>query len=245
MPHLSWEAAPRSSLLRTLARPCRNVGRSRRVRGLLPGQRQFADPLEEAYLRPMQTSCGLGCDREPSREKGSRRLMLSTSTSNRAQANYRVGCRTRQKERKQQPRQQRNSTWPPTSVVIVLRIGVAKARPALRLSRKRVKIRLPTCFCLADLGSVTVIRDSRSQSWQETTQIIVAARRDWQHSIPVCTENLNPTKAGPMPTHERLGTDDREDLQDRRKPSIQLDKEPAIVVRKPRPTLTLRRKTIN
>ena len=36
-----------------------------------------------------------------------------------------------------------------------------------------------------------------------------------------------------MPTHERLGTDDREDLQDRRKPSIQLDKEPAIVVRKP------------
>jgi hypothetical protein len=27
-------------------------------------------------------------------------------------------------------------------------------------------------------------------------------------------------KAGPMPTHERLGTDDREDLQDRRKPSI-------------------------
>ena len=40
-------------------------------------------------------------------------------------------------------------------------------------------------------------------------------------------------KAGPMPT--RLGTDDREDLQDRRKPSIQQDKEPAIVVRKPGP----------
>ena len=36
-----------------------------------------------------------------------------------------------------------------------------------------------------------------------------------------------------MPTHERLGTDDREDLQDRRKPSIQLDKEPAIAVREP------------
>ena len=36
-------------------------------------------------------------------------------------------------------------------------------------------------------------------------------------------------KAGPMPTHERLGTDDREDLHGRRKPSIQLDKEPAIV----------------
>ena len=33
-----------------------------------------------------------------------------------------------------------------------------------------------------------------------------------------------------MPTHDRLETDDREDLQDRRKPSIQLDKEPAVVV---------------
>jgi len=38
-------------------------------------------------------------------------------------------------------------------------------------------------------------------------------------------------KAGPMPTHERLRLDDREDLQNRRKPSIQLDQEPAIVVR--------------
>src|SRR5262249_42412386 len=42
-----------------------------------------------------------------------------------------------------------------------------------------------------------------------------------------------PTKAGAMPTHERLWTDDRDDLQDRRKPSIQLDKEQAIAVRKP------------
>ena len=42
-----------------------------------------------------------------------------------------------------------------------------------------------------------------------------------------------------MPTHQRLGTDDREDLQDRRKPSIQLDKEPAIVVREPDPAARL------
>src|SRR5262249_39468309 len=34
-------------------------------------------------------------------------------------------------------------------------------------------------------------------------------------------------------TDERLWTDDRDDLQDRRKPSIQLDKEQAIAVRKP------------
>jgi hypothetical protein len=36
-----------------------------------------------------------------------------------------------------------------------------------------------------------------------------------------------------MPTDERLWTDNRDDLQDRWKPSIQLDKEHAIAVRKP------------
>src|SRR5260370_7776327 len=44
-------------------------------------------------------------------------------------------------------------------------------------------------------------------------------------------------KAGPVPTHERLGPDDREDLQDRRNPAVQLDKEPAIIVRKPDATM--------
>jgi hypothetical protein len=44
-------------------------------------------------------------------------------------------------------------------------------------------------------------------------------------------------KAGPVPTHEGLGPDDREDLQDRRKPAIQLDKEPAIIVREPDATI--------
>jgi hypothetical protein len=46
-------------------------------------------------------------------------------------------------------------------------------------------------------------------------------------------------KAGTMPAHERLGPDDREDLQDRRKPAIQLDQEPAVVVREPNPALHL------
>ncbi|SRR5258708_3325472 len=40
-------------------------------------------------------------------------------------------------------------------------------------------------------------------------------------------------KARPMPTQERLGTDDRENLQNRRKPAIHLDKEPAVVVCEP------------
>src|SRR6202790_323915 len=40
-------------------------------------------------------------------------------------------------------------------------------------------------------------------------------------------------KAGSVPTHERLGPDDCENLQDRRKAAIQLDQEPAIIVREP------------
>jgi hypothetical protein len=40
-----------------------------------------------------------------------------------------------------------------------------------------------------------------------------------------------PTEAGPMPTHEGLGPNDRDGLQDRWKPSIQLDQEQAIAVR--------------
>src|SRR5262245_34984744 len=40
-------------------------------------------------------------------------------------------------------------------------------------------------------------------------------------------------KSGPVPTHERLGPDDGENLQNCRKPAIQLDKEQAIMVREP------------
>jgi hypothetical protein len=46
-------------------------------------------------------------------------------------------------------------------------------------------------------------------------------------------------KTGPMPTDERLETDDRYGLQDRGKPSIQQDKEQAIVVREPDATVQL------
>src|SRR5258708_22872352 len=48
------------------------------------------------------------------------------------------------------------------------------------------------------------------------------------------------TKAGPMPPHQRFRLDNRNDLQDRWKPSIHLDEEPAVVVGKlsstPHPT---------
>jgi hypothetical protein len=38
-----------------------------------------------------------------------------------------------------------------------------------------------------------------------------------------------------MPTHEGVGPDDCEDLKDRREPTIKLNEEPAIVVRKSGP----------
>jgi hypothetical protein len=44
-------------------------------------------------------------------------------------------------------------------------------------------------------------------------------------------------KASPMPTHERLGPDDCEHLQDGGKPAIQLDQEPTIMVRQPDATM--------
>src|SRR5208282_6539745 len=47
------------------------------------------------------------------------------------------------------------------------------------------------------------------------------------------------TKAGPMPTHQRLRTDDGEDVQDRREPSVELDEKPTVGVRQPGPTLHL------
>src|SRR4030088_3032375 len=40
-----------------------------------------------------------------------------------------------------------------------------------------------------------------------------------------------PTEASSMPTHQGLGPDDRNGLEDRWKPSIQLDQEQAIAVR--------------
>jgi hypothetical protein len=36
-----------------------------------------------------------------------------------------------------------------------------------------------------------------------------------------------------MPTHQRLGSDDGEDRKDRWKPAVQLDEEPAIIIREP------------
>lgn len=45
-----------------------------------------------------------------------------------------------------------------------------------------------------------------------------------------------------MPTQQGLGTNNREGLEDRGKPSVQLDKKPAIGIRQPALPFTLRRK---
>src|SRR5260370_22231164 len=47
------------------------------------------------------------------------------------------------------------------------------------------------------------------------------------------------TKAGPVPTHQRLRMDNRHDLQNRRKPSIHLDEDPAVVICEPSPAFQL------
>ena len=63
-------------------------------------------------------------------------------------------------------------------------------------------------------------------------------RLDWRPPSPT-TRFPTPVapKAGPVPTHERLGPHDRENPEDCWKPTIQLDKEPSIMVRQPDATM--------
>jgi hypothetical protein len=42
-----------------------------------------------------------------------------------------------------------------------------------------------------------------------------------------------------MPTYQRFGSNNQENLQDRRKPAIELNEEPAVVVRETSPALQL------
>jgi len=46
-------------------------------------------------------------------------------------------------------------------------------------------------------------------------------------------------KASPMPTHQRFGSNNHENRKDRREPAIELDEEPAVVVREASPALQL------
>src|ERR1700733_11257819 len=63
-------------------------------------------------------------------------------------------------------------------------------------------------------------------------------RLDWRPPSPSTRfPTAVATKAGPVPTHERLGPRDRENPEDCWKPTMQVDKEPAIMVRQPDATM--------
>jgi hypothetical protein len=83
-------------------------------------------------------------------------------------------------------------------------------------------------------------------AWRSPKRVIHAHSRDQRAQFSIDLRSPSPwarlpmpiaARAGPMPTHERLGPDDREDLQDRWKPAIQLNEEPAIIVREPDATM--------
>ena len=140
---------PHSPLRCTMAVLCCNVApKSRGVRGWVPGNRQFVDPaIEKADLRPRRTFDG-----ERSSKRCSRERVPSTSRWRRLGAKYCVGCRTRQKERKQRFRQQRESTWPPRYSHYCFTHSVAQN--AIGATSEPITSKdLPTVsFCLADLG---------------------------------------------------------------------------------------------
>jgi hypothetical protein len=46
-------------------------------------------------------------------------------------------------------------------------------------------------------------------------------------------------KASPMPTHQRFGSNNHENRKDRREPAIELDEEPAVIVREANSALQL------
>src|SRR6185503_6861561 len=133
---------PRSPLRCTLAVLSCNVVKSRGVRGGMPGHRQFADPaIEEAHLRPRQTSYGLGCDRELPREKRSRGLVTSTSTSNRALASTALAA-----GRDKKPPTAKRANVTPHLTCYRFAHSAAQDAPGAAISRKRVRICLPAVW---------------------------------------------------------------------------------------------------
>jgi Pyridoxamine 5'-phosphate oxidase len=98
---------------------------------------------------------------------------------------------------------------------------------------------------LLDQHRIMTVATLRPDGWPRATTVGYVSEGltlyflcglDSQKAKNLARDNRIAAKAGPVPTHERLGADDRENLQDCRKPAIQLDKEPAIMVREPNAT---------
>ena len=98
-------------------------------------------------------------------------------------------------------------------------------------------------FCYAGLSDCKAkLEQLAVDAWRSPQRVLHAHPPD--HPAQFCFDPRPPspwvrlltpiaTKARPMPTHERLRADDCQSLQNRRKPAIHQDEEPAIVVREP------------
>src|SRR6266851_2372007 len=78
---------------------------------------------------------------------------------------------------------------------------------------------------LSDLE--TELEQLTMDAWRSPQRIFRAHAASKRAGFPTPV----PAEAGPMPTHEGLRSDDRDGLEDRWKPSIQVDQEQAIPIR--------------
>ena len=108
---------------------------------------------------------------------------------------------------------------------------------------RRLTMYLATLDCASSNPS---LRSLPWIAWRSPKRVLDAHSPDERAQFSIDLRSPSPwarlptpvaAKAGPMPTHERLGPDDREDLQDRWKPAIQLDDEPAVIVGEPDATM--------
>src|SRR5258705_1850656 len=93
------------------------------------------------------------------------------------------------------------------------------------------------------------ISGASSMDARRTPKQIVRAHLPDQHA-QFCLDLRSPSpstrfptpiaaKASPMPTHQRFGSNNHENRKDRREPAIELDEEPAVVVREASPAFQL------
>jgi hypothetical protein len=70
-------------------------------------------------------------------------------------------------------------------------------------------------------------RDERKRTSGEADQPAKIRLDLWPPSLRARPPTPIAAKADPIPTHQRLGTDDRESLQNQWEPAIELDEKPA------------------
>jgi hypothetical protein len=103
-------------------------------------------------------------------------------------------------------------------------------------------IRSAKPFCQGEAGAIGLSRMPKQfavDAWRTPKLVLRAHQPDQRTQFHLDSRAPSPrvrfptpiaTKAGPMPPHQRFRLNNRNDLQDRWKPSIHLDEEPAVVV---------------